>query len=177
MHAPIHIIYITYLYIVDFFGLLTEKTRASSRTKRTRHVFFWKNGSLICSWSWTQQPKTLQNRDSNETIYNVHITKMTQKIAWTCLVVGEWHYSSLKPWWELSQVSQRKKTRDSPPTLGYISPKGIVSGTPTWLKESGTVNFYMDTPLRFSMVHLKISPWKKRFRTWKLSCSGSMLNI
>ena len=103
---------------------------------------------------------------------HVHITKMIQKIAWTCLVVGEWHYSSLKPWWELSQVSLGKH----PKVTTDLPQRYIVSGTPTWLKESGRVNFYMDTPLRFNMVHLKISPWKRRFRTWKPSCSCSMLN-
>ena len=32
------------------------------------------------------------------------------------------------------------------------------------------------TPLKFNMVHLKIPPWKRRFRTWKPSFSG-MLNL
>ena len=33
-------------------------------------------------------------------------------------------------------------------------------------------------PLKFNMLHLKISPkGKRRFRTWKASCSGSMFNF
>jgi len=34
-----------------------------------------------------------------------------------------------------------------------------------------------NTPLKFNMVHLNINPWKRRFRTWKPSFSGAMLNF
>ena len=30
---------------------------------------------------------------------------------------------------------------------------------------------------KFNMVHLKIPPWNRRFRTWKPSFLGSMLNL
>ena len=38
-------------------------------------------------------------------------------------------------------------------------------------------NFQTAGELKFNMVHLKIRPWKRRFRTWKQSFSGSMLNL
>ena len=30
---------------------------------------------------------------------------------------------------------------------------------------------------KFNMVHLKMAPWNRRFRTWKPSFLGSMLNL
>ena len=38
-------------------------------------------------------------------------------------------------------------------------------------------NFQVAGELKFNMLHLKIRPWKRRFRTWKPSFSGSMLNF
>lgn len=74
------------------------------------------------------------------------------------------------------QVSSPIKTKALKIVESYLGPKlGVI--WPYHKKERDDRNIRTKNAGKLNMVHRKISPWKRRSRTWKLRFCGSMLNF